>query len=103
MTLRIKQDLYEQLRWALSIRPDLSLSSIVRTAIRVCNRRLVHVDDPGSGDVVLNIETDEPVQPSYVRSAIAWYLSEQRRKIDARKVAPLDLEPCTTYTVQAMP
>ena len=100
MTFRIKPDLYERLQWANTIRPDLSMAEIVRMAVRVYERRVCYGEDPGAGDVVLNVEMVLPCTPIVARTALAWFLDEQQRKIESRKTKPLDLEQCETYIVE---
>jgi len=99
MTLRITQELYDQLKWAVSIRPDLSMSDVVRIAIK----RNAYFDAPTAicqpGDVVLNIQGIDG--ESYaIRRQLAAYLTIQREKIEARRSPPLDLEPCKNYIVE---
>jgi hypothetical protein len=102
MTLRITQELYERLQWALSIRPDLTLSDVCRLAMNYRVLTGQEVTAAESGPVVLNIDfrgAAEGLTPQQIRVILAGYLTSQREKIEARRPAPLDLEPCQNYIV----
>jgi hypothetical protein len=99
MTLRINAELYEQLKWAVGLRPDLSMADVVRLAIKRNAYFDVPTDLCNPGDVVLNIQGVD-VESYAIRRQLAAYLAEQREKVESRQTVPLDLEPCASYTVE---
>ena len=107
MKFRVSQDLYEQLQWAVAIRPDLSISDVCRMAndYRDFYWHEWKLTDPltQSGDVVLTVDfRDRPPLGATqdLRIRIASYLRDQRAKIEARQVKPLEFVPCTNYIVE---
>ena len=103
MTLRITQGLYERLQWAISVRPDLSMSDVIRMAMnsRVLTGVAMTGDD--AGQIVLNVDfrgLNDGLEPAEIRRIIAGYLSMQKAKIESRRHVPLDLDPCANYTVE---
>jgi hypothetical protein len=97
MTLRITQELYERLQWAISIRPELTMTQVIDMAIKhhckVGTTEMPRDDETKPGDVVICYDRERACA-DYIRKVTTWYLREQKAKIDARQVKPLDLEPC---------
>ena len=102
MTLRINAELYEQLKWAVGLRPDLSMADVVRLAMNWHNYSGRIITGTGPGEIVLNIDfrgMADCLTHQQIRDVIGGYLAEQMEKVESRQPVPLDLEPCASYTV----